>query len=260
MLAPPLLDHSTATYAAAFVMVFFAFTGWEIAAHLSEEFHDPLRDVPRAMLLSFVIAVGFYLGLAFIVGKSGLDGNFESPFAAIFANHYGAAAGRAVAAIAIVLIFANLSAAIWAVSRMVFSAAREGLLPASLAATRDGTPIRAVLAVVGTLLGAIALAAGGILPLQALLEYSGQNFLILYGVAAAVLFFARPDGGTRLVAGLALLAVLGILALRDPGALLYPLALVAISFLVSRALDRPQRNGLARPAEVPPDTAPQEGR
>ena len=33
--------------AAPFMMVFFAFTGWEVAAGLAEEFQDPRRDFPR---------------------------------------------------------------------------------------------------------------------------------------------------------------------------------------------------------------------
>jgi amino acid efflux transporter len=230
----PSMQHPGSTYAAVFMMVFFAFTGWQVAAHLSEEFKNPKRDIPLAMGLSFVIAVSFYLALAVIVSGSGLVAGLEAPFAALFSQEYGALAGGSMAAIAVLLIFANLSAAIWAVSRMVFSAAREGLLPGALAATRDGVPQRAVAAVLGALLLAITLAGSGVLPLNALLEYAGQNFLIIYGVAAAVLLYAKSGVGSRAVASLALCVVLAILFFREPVAMIYPAALVLLALLASR--------------------------
>jgi amino acid efflux transporter len=237
----PSMQHPGSTYAAVFMMVFFAFTGWEVAAHLSEEFKNPKRDIPLAMLLSFVIAVSFYLALAAIVSGSGLVDGLEAPFAALFSQEYGAFAGGSMAAIAVLLIFANLSAAIWAVSRMVFSAAREGLLPGALAATRDGVPQRAVAAVLGALLLAITLAGSGVLPLNALLEYAGQNFLIIYGVAAAVLLCAKSGAGSRAVASLALCVVLAILFFREPVAMIYPAALVLLALIASRMTARKRR-------------------
>jgi len=242
----PSFQYPGSTYAAVFLMVFFAFTGWEVAAHLSEEFRNPKRDIPLAMGFSFVIAVSFYLALAAIVARSGLVADLEAPFAALFSQKYGALAGGSMAAVAVLIIFANLSAAIWAVSRMVFSAAREGLLPGALAATRDGVPQRAVAVVLGALLFAITLAGSGILPLNALLEYAGQNFLIIYGVAAAVLLFAKSGAGSRAVACLALCVVLAILFFREPVAMIYPAVLVLLALAASRLNSR---SGLRRDAE-----------
>ena len=45
----------TATARSA-VLLFFAFFGWEAITHLSAEFRDPTRDVPRATLISVVTA------------------------------------------------------------------------------------------------------------------------------------------------------------------------------------------------------------
>ena len=233
-IAGPTMQHDMTTYAAVFMMVFFAFTGWEVAAHLSEEFKRPARDFPLAMALSFVIAIAFYLALAIIIAGSDISDHFEAPFAALFADHYGDYAGLLVAAVAVLLIFANLSAAVWAVSRMVLSTARAGLLPARLAATTNGTPLPSVLVVVITLLTAIALAAYGLLPLGDLLAYAGQNFLILYGIAALVLLFAVTDWRIRGAALVAITTVLAVMALRDPLAMLYPGALVIIGALVPR--------------------------
>lgn len=243
----PSLQHPGSTYAAVFMMVFFAFTGWEVAAHLSEEFRNPKRDIPLAMGLSFAIAVSFYLALAAIVARSGLVAGLEAPFAALFSREYGALFGGSMAAVAVLLIVANLSAAIWAVSRMVFSAAREGLLPGALAVTRDGVPQRAVAVVLGALLFAIGLAGSGALPLNALLEYAGQNFLILYGVAAAALLCAKSGAGSRAVAALALCVVLAILFFREPVAMLYPASLGFLALIASRLSSSSDARGSASP-------------
>ena len=229
-----------AGYAAVFMMVFFAFTGWEVAAHLSEEFRSPKRDIPLAMALSFIIAVFFYFALALIVALSGLTGSFEAPFVAILSEGYGPWAGQGMAVVAVVMIFANLSAAIWPVSRMVYSSSREGLLPAALQSTRKGTPLHAVSAVLAVLLMAITAAGTGILPLNRLLEFAGQNFLLLYGLAAVALLHAAPQIWVKAVACFAVLIVVSILAMREPWAMLYPLLLILLSLTASGSMKRHQ--------------------
>ncbi|WP_068088479.1 APC family permease [Polycladidibacter stylochi] len=231
-------EYSIGQYSAVFMMVFFAFTGWEVAAHLSEEFKNPARDVPLAMGLSFIIALLFYVLLAYIVAQSQITDHFEAPFTALFAKNYGAFAGTIMSIVALILVFANLSAAVWAVSRMVVSAAREGLFPASLAQTKDGAPLRAVIAVLAVLSGAIILAQSGLLPLAALLEYAGQNFLILYGFAAAALLFAKQGKTTSLVAVIALLIVVGLLVMREFITLTYPLILMILALMTAQLKKR----------------------
>jgi amino acid efflux transporter len=71
-------------FLAGFMMVFFAFTGWEVGANLSGEFKNPNRNVPLAIFLSFAIAVGLYGVLAAVVQSANLSGLYEAPFAALF--------------------------------------------------------------------------------------------------------------------------------------------------------------------------------
>ncbi len=141
---------------------------------------------------------------------------------------------------AVLLIFANLSAAVWAVSRMVVSASREGLLPKLLTSTRNGAPLSAILMVLIVLFFSIFMASIGLLPLHSLLEYAGQNFLILYGLAAIALFYAKVGWKSRIASALAIVVVIGILMLRDFSAMVYPSTLViigvSISFITSRRI------------------------
>lgn len=100
------------TLGLAFMMVFFAFTGWEVSANLGEEFKNPKRDLSRAMALSFGVAVTLYLMLALVVAGAGEAGIGPAPFAEIFRGAYGESGSSLISAVAVLLIFANLSAAI----------------------------------------------------------------------------------------------------------------------------------------------------
>lgn len=220
-------------FGATFMMVFFAFTGWEVAANLAGEFRDPSRDLPLAMGLSFVIAVALYLVLAIIVAAAGTVGASAAPFADILRAGYGAGAGIAVSLVAIALIFANLTAAIWAVSRMVYSAATERLLPSGVAALSDGIPQRAVFLTMTVLVVVTGASYAGLLALDDLLAVAGMNFLLLYGGAAAALAVLSSGGGHR---GLSLLSILIVVALilgRGIEHLIYPAILAGLGILIA---------------------------
>ena len=63
-----------------FMMIFFAFTGWEVGSHAAEEFKKPRRHFRIAMGLSFIIATVLYFAIALLVHLSAIDRGFESPF------------------------------------------------------------------------------------------------------------------------------------------------------------------------------------
>lgn len=209
---------------APFMMIFFAFTGWEVAANLSEEFRRPSRDFPLAMLASFLLACGLYFALAYAAQTNDLAGAYEAPFARIFADRYGPIGMGALSIVAVVLIFANLAAAVWAVSRLVFSLSREGVLPVVLQHTRSGMPHVAVYCTVVTFFLVIIAEMGGFLRIDQMLALAGQNFLLLYGVAAAALVVLSHKLGERLLALVGGLLVALLLAVSG-ASLLYPFLL-----------------------------------
>lgn len=228
MIAPPDLHR----FGLTFMMVFFAFTGWEVSANLGAEFRNPHRDLPRTMALSFAIAVVLYLALAAVVARSGEMGAGPAPFAKIFGNAFGWEGTLTISAIAVLLILANLSAAIWAVSRMVYSAAQEGLLPGAFTRIRRDVPLKAVMATVFTLLSVIIMVHMGLLDLSRILAMAGQNFLLLYAGSAAALMRLEPKRTFRIVS-LFCLAIVGVLLIgRGTEGMVYPVALFAIGFVL----------------------------
>jgi len=206
-----------------FMMIFFAFTGWEVGAGISEEFRNPRRDLPIAMFLSFSIAVLLYAAAAYLTQRIDLHGNFTAPFVAMVEPTLGRLGAALVSLTAIVIVFANLSGAIWGVSRLVFALSREGMLPRALQTARDGSPVQAVAITAATLLAVVALDALGILGIGRMLGMAGQNFLILYGIAAATLVLTARALGERLLAGISLAIVLALLA-PSGQSLVYPAA------------------------------------
>ncbi|MEM9032129.1 MAG: amino acid permease [Pseudomonadota bacterium] len=224
---------SLGVFGATFMMVFFAFTGWEVSANLSGEFRNPKRDFPFAMAASFAIAVALYLVLAFIVAASGPLGASEAPFAAILGSRFGPSGSLLVSAVSVLLIFANLSAAIWAVSRMVYSGASERLLPAVLMTLRAGLPLRAVILTTCVLLGVVAAAGAGLVDLGWLLGAAGQNFLLLYAGAAAALIKLTARLGYKALGWFAIALVVGLVLTRGLDQMIYPGLLIGIGLLVA---------------------------
>lgn len=225
---PPLTALST-----TFMMVFFAFTGWELGASLGGEFNNPRRDFPIAMAMSFVVVVALYGGLAVVVQAVDLGGLEAAPFAAIFEHAFGLTGLRLVGLVAVLLILANLTAAIWAVSRMIHDAALERLLPAGLAQLRNGVPVPAVgLTVTAIVLMTIA-GWHDYISLDALLAVAGQNFLLLYGAAAAVLIRTSRVAWQTGLGWFCIAIVAAVAFLRGFEGALYPTALVTAAALIA---------------------------
>lgn len=214
-----------------FMMVFFAFTGWEVAAGTSEEFANPSRDVPLAMGLSFGIVVLLYGLMAFIVQSYDLSGAHEAALADILRQRLGSLGGQLMAWLAGLIVLANLMGAIWAVSRMVFSLTREGIVPLPAYVDQKGRPLLAVACVLACLMGVLTLDGLGLLSIAHMLQLAGQNFLLLYGIAALALLKIGTTPMARWIASCALLVTL-LLIWGTGTMLLYPLALIAAAALL----------------------------
>lgn len=218
---------------APFMLVFFAFTGWEVALSTTGEFKNPKRDVPLAVAISFAVAVGFYVVCAITVVAAGPSAYTAAPFAAILAPALGPVAGLVIAFGVVMLIAANLFAAFWAVSRMVLSVAREGALPKFLDTTRAGVPVAAILVNCGIFLMVIVADWEGIVDIDGLIAKAGQNFFIIYGMSAlALVRLGRTL--TEKAFGLVSLAIVAAIAAYAGQHLFYPLVLIAAALAVHR--------------------------
>jgi amino acid efflux transporter len=226
----PVLPMDWTRALAPFTMLFFAFTGWEIGAGIAEEFIHPRRDYPIAMALSFVVVTGLYLAVAYVTSRSDLDGHWEAPFVIFVKPILGDFGAMGVALIAAVIVFANLSGALWGVSRLVYSLGRDEILPKALAVTAGGKPLRAVGVTALVLIIIMGFYGFGLISLDVMIGVAGQNFLILYGLAAVSLFLISTTLPIRLLAGVVIVVVGGFLSLQGIK-LIYPIGLIIVAGL-----------------------------
>jgi APA family basic amino acid/polyamine antiporter len=171
----PLLPRGLTGVAAATPPAFLALNGFDTVATAGEEVIRPSRTLPRAILLTLLIAVGLYL-LVTVVAIGALPvemlGTSSVPLAEAAVTFLGPIGGSLIAVAALLTTAATANAALVVGSRLVFALARDGLLPRGVGRTRagSGTPWAGVLLTGAALVAvaaagsfAVAAAVGGFL-------------------------------------------------------------------------------------------------
>ena len=173
------------------LVAFWGFAGFENMTFVAGELRNPRRDY----LIAVVVALGGYCvlamlltaNLAAIVPHEDID---QLTGVAQLASY--TPAGPVIAVLAVLLVQANAASWVWGVSRLLYSAAREGRLPSWFAALdRRGVPRRAVLALVvpgtcGTCVAAVW--PGLVLPF---VTFASAVFVFLYALAVASFIAVR---------------------------------------------------------------------
>jgi APA family basic amino acid/polyamine antiporter len=179
----------------AAAVVFFAYTGFEAVANLSEETRRPGRDLPLGLLGTLGISTVLYIGVSLVVvGMVHYDKIDEgAPIADAF-DQVGLGWAAALVSIAAV---AGLTSVILVdlitVTRIGFAMGRDGLLPPVVAkvSPRTGTPVRMTLLYATAVL---VLAAFVKLSVLADLVSIGTLFaFVLVSAAVPALRRTRPD-------------------------------------------------------------------
>ncbi|WP_078893628.1 APC family permease [Streptomyces sp. CT34] len=243
----PFMPGGWASVGSAASVLFFAFAGWEAASHLSGEFADPARDLPRVTRRTLVVITVLYLGLAVAtVGALGpAAADTDTPLTALLTRSVGGAARPVAAAAALFLTFGAVNSYLAGASRLGAALGRDGAAPRWLA--KGGAPgevPRRSLAVLGTAAVALAVAAGsGGTDLDLLMRATATCLaaVTLAGLAAALVLLPRR---TLLWYGVLASSVLtaGVLAFSG-WLLLIPVALAVASccFLTLRRPGRGSR-------------------
>ncbi len=132
----PFLPHGWKPVGQAMVVLFWAFVGWEMIAHLTEEFANPKRDIPKMTWLSIFIINALYLLVAFVtVGTNTYLGEGAiAPLSIMIQKGWGPNAAGITAILGFLVCFGTNHIYIAGFSRLLFAQAREGDFPAFLAA------------------------------------------------------------------------------------------------------------------------------
>jgi amino acid transporter len=180
-------DHSYALgFVQSLVLGVWTFTGFDAAAHVSEETHDPARKAPFGIVSS--VAVSAVAGYALVAGLVLAMGNLGDvagrPDAAlvVLSGALGDGAGRVALGLAVVAMwFAGLSS-VTSASRMLFAFARDGGLPGAATLARVAPSTRTPLAAI------VVCVAAPFALVMATAPFSDAVFLAVAALATVALY------------------------------------------------------------------------
>ena len=152
------MPHGTTGIILAFVLIFFAFIGFEDMANVAEEVKRPKKTIPRAIILSVIITGILYilvsLSVVRVINWEEL-GQSAAPLAAIAERSLGIGGSIALSAIALFATASTVLITLVAGSRILYGMAHNKSLPLSLGKIHSKTKTPWI-AVIGILITSIA--------------------------------------------------------------------------------------------------------
>jgi len=175
----------------ALVPVMFSYSGWNAAVYVAEEIKDPVRNVPRALLIGTGGTVALYLALNALYLRVVPQAQFLGTVAVgeVAAERlFGSAAGVLFAVVAVVIILSSVSAMTTAGPRVYFAMARDGAFVPAAARVhpRFRTPAIAIIAQAAW--SSLLVLSG---TFEQLLTYTGFGVILFSALAVLSLFFVR---------------------------------------------------------------------
>lgn len=234
----------------------FAFSGWNAAVYASEEFDEPARTVPRAMLFGCGAVAILYLVVNYIFAANLTPAEGAIVFSSepvtvghALMNRLVGARAAAVMSLVIVLAFISAMSAMILVGPRVYSAmAQDGLLPRLFAGAPGKPPTTSVV-----LQGVIALLLVFTQTLKEVLTNVGAILVLFAALTVLGLFRARLNGkdvktSALLAAGLYCVSAGWMLytGFHDKPRLVAGVAAAAVLGLISWAVTRPKLLKVAR--------------
>ncbi len=219
----PQIQASTMNFSgikAGLVLAIFSYVGYESATTLGEEAKNPLKAIPRSVLLSALISGIFFMVTSYIavLGFRGLKATLDqstAPFNDLATNAGVGFFGVIISLTAVISLFACTLASLNAGSRILFSMGRHGIFHAHIGRTHSDneTPHNAatLAGIIIFILPAIMLLCGyGILDVfNDLSTIATYGFLVVYAmVSVAAPVYLKHIG--KLTAGAVATSVLAV--------------------------------------------------
>jgi APA family basic amino acid/polyamine antiporter len=225
-------------------IIFFAFVGFNTVTVIAEEVKDPVRNVPRALLIAFVVCAALYIGVS-TVAIGLVDWNVLATSDAPLETALKVATQNPfiLGYISIAALFATASvvmSSIFGGSRALFAMARQKLLPLSISRiSRSGVPYIAVIIVSVAMAGIVLISGGDLTTLAQVFNFGTLLTFFFINLSLVKLRWDNPDAvrGFK-VPAYPLTPVLGImscallLAFLSRYALIFGVIWIAIGILI----------------------------
>ena len=185
-------EPTVSNIGAASLLLFFAFLGLEVPLSNGGEIKNPSRTVPLGIFVAVFIVLLLYISIQWVTqGTLGdqLSAHKDTPLAAVAAIALGKPGMAFIIAVTILSILGSLSGEILSQPRILFAAARDGLLPKRLAGLhpRFATPHIAIGVYVA--IGFIMAVSGGFKQLAIIA--SASSLLLYLGVVLSTIKLRR---------------------------------------------------------------------
>jgi APA family basic amino acid/polyamine antiporter len=173
----------------ALVPVMFSYSGWNAAVYVAEEIRQPVKNVPRALLIGTVGTVALYLALNALYLHVVPQAQFGATVGEVAAERlFGAAAGVLFAVVAVVILLSSLSAMTTAGPRVYFAMARDGAFVPAAARVHPRFHTPAVAIIAQAVWSSLLVLSG---TFEQLLTYTGFGVILFSALAVLSLFFVR---------------------------------------------------------------------
>lgn len=211
----PFAPQGWAALGPAILLCFFGFIGWENAAPVAEEVSEPERTFPRAIAAAVVIVGVLYLLMASVIvlnqPATGESVEGLTAFSGLLQQSFGPGGTTFGQLVAFLLMALTANAWCLGTSRVVFSAARSGLLPKRLEVVDSrGTPRGAVI-FLGFAYGLTVLALFVLdLDESTVVTITSASFLIIF-LSAVFAGLRILEGRMRVLAGVVIVVTIVLL-------------------------------------------------
>ena len=175
----------------------FAFSGTELIGITAGETAEPARVIPKAIHATLARLSIFFIGSIFVMAclipwrEAGVD---QSPFVTVFEAIGLRWAGDVMNFVVLTAILSAANSGLYASTRMLWSLANEGTIPAAVARTnRHGIPVVALcLSMVGGLLALLSSVVAADTVYLVLVSISGLAVVLVWmAIAASQMRFRR---------------------------------------------------------------------
>jgi basic amino acid/polyamine antiporter, APA family len=228
------------------LILIFAFVGAETALNVSGEIKNPMKTIPKGIMLSILIVVLLYILVQItvqgILGASITDFR-EAPLAEAARRMIGPAGATIVIIGALFSMFGNISGMVLNMPRVLFAASRDKVIPiAGLSKVHPGFLTPHIAIITYGCLGFIFASTGEFKQLAML---SSASYLIIYlGVVLSSIKFriTGPDiegsykiPGGYIIPGLSVLVIIWLLSnlpVKELGAMVIFLSLLTVLYFI----------------------------
>ena len=180
----------------AFVLVFFAFIGFEDMANVAEEVKRPQRTIPRGIMLSVLITTIIYIFVSFasirIVGWEQLAES-SAPLAFVAEQRLGNQGHFVLSVIALFATASTILITLVAGARIFYGMAKDGSLPSKLALIhhKTKTPWLAVILIFATAIGFSFI--GDIVIVANIVVFAVVVTFAMINLSVILLRYTRPE-------------------------------------------------------------------